>query len=240
MAVNNLSELDQTIETMIAPQESRMAAVGAALNGAGPEASAAFKALREFASGMRLEGESAASDIAAIRADENIPHDERHLHRIAEEKRRTDANAVLQKFNALGQEHVGKLEGALVANLLPRPATDAAQRLLTRDGLRTRYARHTDPEKLLSTLQRRIGEDAGHDSELLSTYGADVLEGAGLTPDQVDGLKAHAIEVYLKRNDGSATQRAARNALTVFRASNLAGAVAGFHMAGRLRLDSVK
>lgn len=240
MAVNKLSELDQTIETMIAPQESRMAAVGAALNGTGPETAAAFKALREFASGMHLEGTSAASDIAAIRADESIPRDDRHIARFREEQRHTDATTVLQKFNDLAHQQVGQLENALVANLLPRPATDAAQRLLTRDGLRTRYGRISDPEKLLSTIKNRIGEDSGHDSELLSSYGSDLLEGSGLRPAQVDGLRAHAIDVYLRRSDGSRTQQASRNALTVFRASNIAGAVAGFHAAGRLRLDSVK
>lgn len=149
-------------------------------------------------------------------------------------------HAVLQKFNDLAHQQASALETALVNGLLPRPATDASTRLLIRDGLRTRYRKITDPDRLLQTITNRIGADAGHDAELLSSsFGADFLEGAGLNPDQVHGLRAQATEVFLKRTDGSRQQQANRHGLTVFRASNIAGAIAGYRTAGTLRLGSV-
>jgi hypothetical protein len=71
----------------------------------------------------------------------------------------------------------------------------------------------------------------------MSSYGADFLEGAGLNPDQVHGLRVQATDAYLKRTDGSRQQQAARNALAVYRAANIPGVIAAHREAGRLHLN---
>lgn len=236
---DNITELDATIEGMLNPQRERFAALGAAMQGAGAEPHATLKSLTDFAQAMDFEATKAASDIAAIRVDPTIVHDERHLPRFAEDQRLTEAHAVIDKWNGLSQGLVKTLEAQLEAGSLPQPSKDAAERGLTWRGLEFRYGRSSDPDKLVATAMRSIGADPAQDAELFSSsLGADFLKGpGGLNEDQVAGLRQAAVDHYVSRQDGSRTAQAYRRGLTVFRASKISGAVSGFRAAAGMRLS---
>jgi hypothetical protein len=233
MAVNvNATELDQTIDKMLGPSMSRMQALGAALNGAGAEAAAAYKAMSSFASAQPEVGKKAAESILTLRNDPTLPRD----HRLLEgNERHSTATTMMKKLNDGAHAAHDQLESVLTSALLPGPHKDPAQRLLIRDGLRTRYA-HLDGERLVGALVKRFGENQDHDGELLSSFGADFLAGAGVTEDEVGALRAQATAHYIGRADGSKQQQAARKALGTMRELNVKGHLAAYAQAGRLHL----
>lgn len=233
----NTTDLDQGIARMLPPAQEAMTRLGSALNGVGPEAATHYKELSSFTRAMVSEGEKAAADILAAKADESIPRDERHLLRRRVDGTRDTAKALMTSYGDRANKKAADLENVIVNTLLPAPSKDPATRLLIQNSLTTRYRHITAPDVLLQRITQRLGADQGHDAELLSSYGADFLEGAGLNPDQVHGLRAQATETYLKRTDGSRTQIAARNALAVYRAANIPGVIAAHRESGRLHLS---
>jgi hypothetical protein len=233
----NTTDLDQGIARMLPPAQEAMTRLSSALNGVGPEAAQHMKELSSFARAMVSEGEKGAADILAARADETIPRDERQLLRRRVDATRDTAKALMSSYSDRANKKAADLENAIVNTLLPAPSKDPATRLLIQNSLTTRYRHITAPDLLLQRITQRLGADQGHDAELMSTYGSDFLEGAGLNPDQVHGLRVQATDAYLKRTDGTRQQQAARNALAVYRAANIPGAIAAHREAGRLHLN---
>ena len=228
-------DLDGTIESMLAPAQTRMQQLGASLNGAGPEAAAAYKSLSSLASLQVDLGRQAAESIGAFRADEAVPSG----HRLTEgNERLATVKTMLHKYREGANQAHGQLEAALTRALLPGPSSDPAQRLLHRDSIRTRFG-HLDGEHLVAAITRRLGEDATTDGELLSSFGADLLASRDVNPDQAQAIRVQATEAYLKRGDGSRQQAAARKALTTMRELNTVGHLAAFAQAAQLHLSKL-
>lgn len=235
MALTVPNETDIVIDKFLGPAQQRMQELGGAITGAGPGAQEAYQSMSKFASSLVDVGSSTAESVKKLRMDETLPS----AHRLLEGNARiSTAKTLRTKLNdGMHSEH-GKLEQALTTALLPAPHRDPAARALNLKRAELRFG-HLSGEGLVSAIQKRIGIDPVHDSELLSETGSDFFAGKDVNEDQVAGLRVAAREAYLQRNDGTRTQAAARLALTKMRELNIKGQLAAFDQAARMHLSKL-
>ena len=229
-----MDDLTTTIESMTGPSTKRLSALSAVMSGVGEDAARAFRDLSAVSTlpGMAA---SAAEKIRTTRADTSLPSE--HRHRLVNETL-TGTNLLLRKMQQGGQQAAQRLEAALVDGLLPRPHADASQRALVRDEVRTRFG-GLQGGALTDAVLKSLGADPSHDAEVVGSFGASLFAAAGAAA-QHKAIRAQAVERYLARPDGSDRQQAARKALQVFRASNVASIPTAYVQSARVHLAEVQ
>ncbi len=230
MTVGN-PDLETTVETMLAPSQQHLVALGPALKGAGEDASTAYRDLVKTTSNLAGIGRSVAAEVHRLRADTSLPQD--HRYREATEKLGA-ARIIITKLNQGANDAATRLEEALRDGVLPKAHRDPQQRALVRDELRTRYQSLRSVE-LTQAVIASLGSDPARDAELLSSFGESLMAGAD-AGDTFPAVRAEAVAKYLQRSDGTDRQVAARRALQEFSGRNIRGRISAFHQASRMFL----
>ena len=221
---------DDHINSMTAPSDARLAAVGETLKGVGPQALREFEQLRDVTSAMPRLGREGADGATKLRGDTSLPYD--HRTRGAED-RLAFHKAAIQKHYEFAVAGSGRLEAELMVGLLPKPVKDE-QRSLVQHEVELVLGGASGQE-LVRRAIAALGKDPRHDAELLSSYGHSLFRGQGVE-DSFGSLKAQAVTKYLALDGGTDKQQASRKALVAFRAANMAGSVASYRAAGLLAL----
>jgi len=187
--------------------------------------------LQSATSAMVTDGRSAADKITKLRADTTLPRDHRFDAAV---KLQDTTKTLIAKYHEGAQAAAGRLEGALVNGLLPRPVADSGQRMLARDEIRTLIGNRSGTA-MVGAVMGHLGKNPSHDAELLSGFGESLFAGHGAS-DSFGAVKAKAVQTWLARADGTERQQANRKALKAFGASNVAARVVAYRQAGLMLL----
>jgi len=218
---------DELIAGMTGESSQRLAAFGGLLRGVGAEVVAEFNDFSKTLAALPGVGQSAASRIAALRADDSLPLDHR---RRLEHETRDGVELVLRKTPAAAHQAIPRIRSMLEDGLLPNAArTDAGIRSLRRQEVQAAMAVQSSGTPL-ERARRLVGQNAAWDAELLSDYGRAIVG------NDHPVLRAEAVGRWKVRTDGTEKQLASRKALAGLEKANLEGAVTAHLQAARAHL----
>jgi hypothetical protein len=221
---------DAQVGAVIEVGAKHFAELEATLRGTGGETTATLKELKDLTSAQLNVGHRAATKAAGLRADETLPGEYR-------DKSITGvlgiAKDLVMKLDPDREAAVRKLDKIVAQGVLPKPHHDDAVRSRASQDLAAALAGKTGTD-LAESARKYIGTDPIQDAELLGARGKALFHGAGVG-DLHQGLEAHAVATYLRREDGTALQKQMRAALKVIRADEARGnkGTAGHSIANR-------
>jgi hypothetical protein len=218
---------DELIAGMTTESGQRLAAFGGLLRGVGADVVAEYHNFVKTLEALPGIGQSTASRIATLRADDSLPLEHR---RRLEHETRDATDIVLRKTPAAAHQSIPKIRSMLEDGLLPSSArVEPGVRTLRRQELQV--AMNAQPSGTpLDRARRVIGTNPHWDSELLSDYGR------ALVGDDWKALRAEAVGRWKARLDGTEKQLNSRKALVGLEDANLPGAVAAHVQAARAHL----